>query len=113
MKRTFWLDRIDRARARHNVVWLSGVRRVGKTTLAKGLTGARYFDCELPRVRIDLGACRRKALLRRTMHHHLHSVLPPASSTYRKYVVVGFQSAPLRIWRRLVRLATGFSPTGS
>jgi len=30
------------------------------------------------------------------MHPHLRSVLPPASSTCRKYVVVGFRSAPLR-----------------
>ena len=46
--------RADAARTRRNVVWLSGVRRVGKTTLARTLPGARYFDCELPRVRIEL-----------------------------------------------------------
>jgi predicted AAA+ superfamily ATPase len=54
MKRSYWLDRIAQAHARHSVVWLSGVRRVGKTTLAKSIPDARYFDCELPRVRIDL-----------------------------------------------------------
>jgi predicted AAA+ superfamily ATPase len=54
VKRTFWLARIDQARKQHNVVWLSGVRRAGKTTLAKDVAGARHFDCELPRVRIDL-----------------------------------------------------------
>ena len=35
-------------------MWLAGVRRVGKTTLARALPGARYLDCELPRVRVDL-----------------------------------------------------------
>jgi predicted AAA+ superfamily ATPase len=52
--RTFWIERLSRAQQRHNVVWLSGVRRAGKTTLATALPGARHFDCELPRVRIDL-----------------------------------------------------------
>jgi len=33
------------------VVWLSGVRRVGKTFLCQGLPEVEYFDCELPRVR--------------------------------------------------------------
>jgi hypothetical protein len=54
VKRSFWTDRIQRARTKHNVVWLSGVRRTGKTTLARGLPDARYFDCELPRVRVEL-----------------------------------------------------------
>jgi hypothetical protein len=33
------------------VVWLAGVRRVGKTCLAQSLDPIEYFDCELPRVR--------------------------------------------------------------
>ena len=33
------------------MVWLSGVRRVGKTFLCQGLPEVEYFDCELPRVR--------------------------------------------------------------
>lgn len=54
MLRSFWIDRIDRARRRRSIVWLSGVRRAGKTTLVRDLPGARYLDCELPRVRIEL-----------------------------------------------------------
>jgi len=54
MERTFWRERVARAQAKRSVVWLSGVRRAGKTTLAKELSGGRYFDCELPRVRADL-----------------------------------------------------------
>ena len=34
-----------------SVVWLSGVRRAGKTTLARSIEGAEYLDCELPSVR--------------------------------------------------------------
>jgi predicted AAA+ superfamily ATPase len=32
-------------------VWLSGVRRAGKTVLSQSLPEIEYFDCELPRVR--------------------------------------------------------------
>ncbi len=51
MDRTFWLAEVDRAFEARSVVWLSGVRRSGKTTLAKSLPGASYHDCELVRVR--------------------------------------------------------------
>lgn len=54
MKRIFWLKRIEDLLRQRSILWLSGVRRVGKTTLAKSLSGAEYFDCELPRVRQSL-----------------------------------------------------------
>lgn len=52
--RKFWLDRLEAAWRRRSVVWLSGVRRVGKTSLCQGLDGVDYFDCELPSVRVDM-----------------------------------------------------------
>ena len=33
------------------MIWLSGVRRVGKTFLCQSLPQIEYFDCELPRIR--------------------------------------------------------------
>lgn len=33
------------------MIWLSGVRRVGKTCLCRSLPHVEYLDCELPRVR--------------------------------------------------------------
>ncbi len=51
VKRPFWQDRIEDAWKRRPVLWLRGVRRVGKTTLAQSLEKTEYFDCELPRVR--------------------------------------------------------------
>jgi uncharacterized protein len=51
VKRQFWLDRINSAWRSRSVLWLSGVRRVGKTVLCQSLPGVEYFDCELPRVR--------------------------------------------------------------
>ena len=34
-----------------SVLWLAGIRRAGKTTLAENLEKVEIFDCELPRVR--------------------------------------------------------------
>lgn len=36
------------------IVWLSGVRRSGKTSLCKSLKNIEYYDCELPSVRRQL-----------------------------------------------------------
>jgi predicted AAA+ superfamily ATPase len=52
--RPWWIRRLTAALSKRNVVWLSGVRRVGKTTLARSLEGVRYCDCELVRVRNQL-----------------------------------------------------------
>ncbi len=49
--RQFWRARIETAWKRRSIVWLSGVRRVGKTCLCQTLPNIEYFDCELPRVR--------------------------------------------------------------
>jgi predicted AAA+ superfamily ATPase len=51
VKREFWQKRIEEAWSERPIVWLTGVRRVGKTTLARSLPDVRYFDCELPRTR--------------------------------------------------------------
>jgi len=48
--RPFWLQRIERAWRSRPIVWLAGVRRSGKTTLAKSLGEDRilYVNCDLP-----------------------------------------------------------------
>lgn len=51
VQRRFWVERIERAWKKQSVIWLSGVRRVGKTFLSQSLAEIEYFDCELPRVR--------------------------------------------------------------
>ena len=50
VKRPFWIKRIEHAWQKRPIVWLSGVRRAGKTTLAKMFGGANYFNCDLPSV---------------------------------------------------------------
>jgi hypothetical protein len=49
--RLFWIKRIEEAWRQKSVIWLSGVRRVGKTFLCRSLPHVEYFDCELPRMR--------------------------------------------------------------
>lgn len=51
VQREFWLQRLHQAWERVPIVWLAGVRRVGKTTLVKSLpeTECRYINCDSPR----------------------------------------------------------------
>ena len=48
INRPFWLAHIHAAWARRSIVWLSGVRRVGKTTIARMLPGSVHMNCDLP-----------------------------------------------------------------
>src|ERR1043166_7723037 len=53
-KRPSWEARVEDGWRRRSIVWLTGVRRVGKTTLCRSLPDTEYFDCELPSVRREL-----------------------------------------------------------
>lgn len=48
IERPLWLERVRHAWAQRSIVWLSGVRRVGKTTIARMLPDAMYLNCDLP-----------------------------------------------------------------
>lgn len=48
IERLLWLQRVQQAWTQRSVVWLSGVRRVGKTTIARMLPDALYLNCDLP-----------------------------------------------------------------
>lgn len=48
IERPLWLNRVRHAWTQRSVVWLSGVRRVGKTTIARMLPEAVYLNCDLP-----------------------------------------------------------------
>ena len=51
IERRFWQHLLERAWRERSVIWLSGVRRVGKTCLCQSLPHVEYLDCELPRMR--------------------------------------------------------------
>lgn len=48
--RPFWINRIELAWKEAPIVWLAGVRRVGKTTLVQsfGADHIKYVNCDLP-----------------------------------------------------------------
>ena len=48
IRRPLWLEKVQLAWCERPIVWLSGVRRVGKTTLARMLLDAVYLNCDLP-----------------------------------------------------------------
>lgn len=49
--RSYWINLLEDTWKRKSVIWLSGVRRAGKTYLCRSLPDIDYFDCELPRTR--------------------------------------------------------------
>jgi predicted AAA+ superfamily ATPase len=51
VKRSFWISAIEKLWLKRSLIWLSGVRRAGKTMLCQSLDNVEYFDCELPRIR--------------------------------------------------------------
>jgi predicted AAA+ superfamily ATPase len=52
--RDYWTERIESLWALRSIVWLTGVRRVGKTCLATSLSDVEYFDCDELAVRSSL-----------------------------------------------------------
>jgi hypothetical protein len=48
IERPYWTGRIREGWKKRSVVWLAGVRRAGKTTIARMLPGAAYVNCDLP-----------------------------------------------------------------
>jgi len=51
VKREYWIKQLEKAWEKRSIIWLAGVRRVGKTYLCNSLDKVEYFDCELPRIR--------------------------------------------------------------
>jgi predicted AAA+ superfamily ATPase len=50
IERPYWINRLRTAWQKRSIIWLAGVRRVGKTTLARMLPDAVYMNCDLPSV---------------------------------------------------------------
>lgn len=51
IQRPYWQRLIEALWEQKNIIWLMGVRRVGKTSLCQSLDTIDYFDCERPRTR--------------------------------------------------------------
>lgn len=116
-ERNYWLQRIREELGRRSVVWLAGVRRVGKTTLANALPGARLFDCELPRVRAELQDpeifLRRQPLEGCLVFDEVHRLTNPsevlkiAADHFPKLRVVATGSSTLSVRKKFTDTLTG------
>ncbi len=51
IERPFWKKLITEAWQERTIIWLMGVRRIGKTKLCQSFENIQYFDCERPRIR--------------------------------------------------------------
>lgn len=79
--REFWVRRIEDAWQRRSLVWLVGVRRVGKTVLCRSLDDVEYLDCELPSIRRSLEdpeAFLRSVTGRRVVLDEIHRLPDPS-----------------------------------
>ena len=54
VQRAFWIKLIEDTWKSKSIIWLTGVRRSGKTYLCKSLDNIKYFDCELPVTRKEI-----------------------------------------------------------
>ena len=54
IKRRFWLEKISDSWKRKSVIWLSGIRRAGKTFLCRSIENTEFFDCEIQKTRREL-----------------------------------------------------------
>ena len=52
--RQIWVDQIDALWRKRRIVWLSGVRRIGKTCLCRQVPAGSYLNCDLPSVQRQL-----------------------------------------------------------
>jgi hypothetical protein len=117
IERTLWLDRINHAWAKRSVIWLSGVRRVGKTTLARMLPDAVYMNCDLPSVvrtlgdpELFLGGQEKGSLLVLDEVHHLDDpsrLLKIAADEYPHLNVLATGSSTLAATRKFRDSLTG------
>ena len=103
-KRQFWLQYIEDSWKRRSVLWLSGVRRVGKTCLCQSLQDVEYFDCELPNTRREmenpeafLESCQSKRIVLDEIHRlgNPSELLKIAADHYPKIKVIATGSSSL------------------
>ena len=114
--RHFWLERLAAAWRGKSVVWLSGVRRSGKTTLARSLPRAEYLDCELPSARrllaqpeAFLAARRRRTVVLDEIHRlgNPSELLKIAADHYPDVKILATGSSTLGASRRFRDTLTG------
>ncbi|MGA2085964.1 MAG: ATP-binding protein [Terracidiphilus sp.] len=116
VKRRYWRGLLEAAWEKRSILWLSGVRRVGKTYLCKSLPGIEYFDCELPSARrmmqdpeAFLDGLRGKRIVLDEIHRlsNPSELLKIAADHYRDIHVIATGSSTLGASRKFRDTLTG------
>ena len=98
------------------MLWLSGVRRVGKTCLCQSLPDIEFFDCELPRTRRGmedpeafLESCKSKRIVLDEIHRLANpsELLKIAADHYPRIKVIATGSSSLGASTRFKDTLTG------
>ncbi len=104
IEREFWTKQIKNAWKKMPIVWLSGVRRTGKTTLSKFFSEAEFLNCDLPRVQEMLAdaesffkECKNKIIIFDEIHQLTNptSVLKIASDEFPSLRILATGSSTL------------------
>lgn len=115
-KRVFWINQINKLWEERTIIWLTGVRRAGKTTLCQMLDKAEYFDCELPRTRkllsdpeAFLDKLKGKKLILDEIHRldNPSELLKIAADHYRTIKIVATGSSTITASRKFKDTLTG------
>jgi len=116
VRRDYWIERIERLWGLRSIVWLTGVRRVGKTCLGKSLADVEYFDCDELSVRRSLrdpmqflAALRGKRVILDEVHRldDPSAVLKNAADHYRDVRIVATGSSRISASRKFRDSLTG------
>lgn len=116
LPRTYWSSRIEAAWRERTLVWLYGVRRVGKTILCQSLPRVEYFDCELPSARRsmrDPEAFLRSLAGKRVVLDEIHRLTDPtellkiAADHHRDVRIIATGSSTLQASSRFRDTLTG------
>jgi uncharacterized protein len=81
LERPHWRYRLEQVWSAVAIAWLAGVRRSGKTTLAKALPDATFLNCDLPSVQRELTDPERFLAAVKTPHlvlDEVHRLADPA-----------------------------------
>jgi uncharacterized protein len=54
IQRNYWMQLLESFSRANSIVWLTGIRGGGKTSLCRMVPDAQYFDCDLPRWRREI-----------------------------------------------------------
>jgi predicted AAA+ superfamily ATPase len=117
INRPFWIKQIETAWKQRPIVWLSGVRRVGKTSLAGMFQNATYLNCDLPSAMQQLEdpeyffkAQKKDSVIILDEIHHLKdpsNVLKIAADAFPRLRVLATGSSTLQATRKFRDSLTG------